>query len=606
MRKLNYILPMSLLTLLATTSCINGDYDLSDIDTNVRLAVNDLVIPIEMDAVKLDDMIDVEDSRIEKISVDGKSVYGVVETGNFESGTINISGITIPKPELPTISDKLSVDAASVLTSIPTDYDNTTFANLQSVLAAAGINDDTRLIKFQIKDAKQTMTFRSEAVDKAITSIGEIGVEAKLTVSLEFANVTTIAKAYHVNDLRIQLPKGLITDNANYDKETGLLKYATHEANEDLRVSVSLDIKGIDTRIARAELKDQVLSFSQDISAEGSIDVFAKDINPNATLGMLRNLTQVDYKCNAAFENDINVTTFTGGVKYTVDSPAISPVDLSDLPEVLKQAGTVIDMQNPQIYIQVTNPIDAEYGVTPKATLTLTPDLTNEYGPFTQTIAFAGGTTTYCLAPQKPDTYFAKDGVDFSSSQFVEFANLGKILACKSAEGGIIPEQVDINVDPTVEQEVTGFALKNYGKVTGTYAFVAPLALTDKSVICYEKTWDDWQDDDLDNLTITSAVVSATVTSDIPLSITSETEATILGRDSQGKTISLKGTAELPANAKDYQLNIKLDNGQAVSRIYGMTLKVRATGGNTPLSDSQTIVIKNVKAKVTGHYEKEL
>lgn len=605
MRKIHFILTMLLLTLLAATSCINNDYDLSDIDTNISLEVNDLVIPVNLDAVKLDDIIDTEDSHIEKIEVGGKTVFGIVETGEFESGAIDIPSISIPRPILPTISEKIYIDAASALTSIPSDYDNITFANLQSKLASAGINDDTRLIHFQIKNAKQTMTLRSDNIDKSITRIGGIGIEAKLNVSLEFHDVNNIFNAYHVNDLRIHLPKGLITDNANYNKETGLLTYAALDADESLRLDISLDIKGIDTRICGAEFNDQTLSFSQDISAEGSINVLAKDINPTSTLGMLRNLTQVDYFCNAAFENDIKVTTFTGGLRYTVKSPAISPVNLSDLPEALKQAGTVIDMANPQIYIQVTNPIDAEYGVVPTATLTLIPDMTNDYGPFTQTIAFAGGTTTYCMAPQKPDTYYAGKGQDFSASKFVEFANLGKILACNCSEGSIIPEKVNIIVEPAVEQEVTGFALKNYGKVKCAYAFVAPLALTDKSVICYEKTWDDWQYDFLDNLTVTSAVVSATITSDFPLSITSETEAAILGRDSQGKTISLKGNVELPANAKDYQLNIKLDNGQALSHIYGMTLKVRATGGNNSLSDSQTIIIKDVKIKVTGRYKIE-
>ena len=53
---------------MALTSCFNKDYDLSDIDTNVRIPMNDLVIPLNMSAITLESVLDLdEDDPDERI-----------------------------------------------------------------------------------------------------------------------------------------------------------------------------------------------------------------------------------------------------------------------------------------------------------------------------------------------------------------------------------------------------------------------------------------------------------------------------------------------------------------------------------------------------------
>lgn len=39
------------------TGCIDKDYDLSDIDTNVRVEVDDLVVPVNLDAITLSNIL---------------------------------------------------------------------------------------------------------------------------------------------------------------------------------------------------------------------------------------------------------------------------------------------------------------------------------------------------------------------------------------------------------------------------------------------------------------------------------------------------------------------------------------------------------------------
>lgn len=53
--------------------CVNDDYDLSDIDTTTRVSVNDLILPVNIDAITLGDVISVdEDSRIKPVIINGQ------------------------------------------------------------------------------------------------------------------------------------------------------------------------------------------------------------------------------------------------------------------------------------------------------------------------------------------------------------------------------------------------------------------------------------------------------------------------------------------------------------------------------------------------------
>ena len=66
--------------LATTTACIDDSYDLSNIDTTTKIAVNDLEIPINLDAVKLDNIIELNDDDQVKVYTDaqGNRFYAVV------------------------------------------------------------------------------------------------------------------------------------------------------------------------------------------------------------------------------------------------------------------------------------------------------------------------------------------------------------------------------------------------------------------------------------------------------------------------------------------------------------------------------------------------
>lgn len=48
---------------LLMTGCVDSNYDLSDIDTTSELRVDNLTLPINVDAMRLADVFDIEDSE---------------------------------------------------------------------------------------------------------------------------------------------------------------------------------------------------------------------------------------------------------------------------------------------------------------------------------------------------------------------------------------------------------------------------------------------------------------------------------------------------------------------------------------------------------------
>ena len=184
----------------------------------------------------------------------------------------------------------------------------------------------------------------------------------------------------------------------------------------------------------------------------------------------------------------------------------------------------------------------------------------------------------------------------FENAKHVPFADLGKVVS-----GGAFPQQIGIDiVSPMIPtQQINNFKLgTTLPAVHGRWLFYAPLSLTESSLIKFTKTWDDWQSEDLDGLTVENGELTATFSSDVPLSL----DITFILLGAEGE---LTGKATLPANAKDVDLAIPL-TGSEVSKIYGLTIDARIKGDGKTLSPSQQITVKNLKAKLNGYYDREL
>ena len=113
---------LSSVVLIAATSCVDNDYDLSDIDTTARLQVKELVVPMNIEEAILDQVLDLDDdSEVKKIELeDGSFIYAVKKDGSFNSDPIHISEFTASKPNItPIVSTLDLVDLRTAAEYVP-------------------------------------------------------------------------------------------------------------------------------------------------------------------------------------------------------------------------------------------------------------------------------------------------------------------------------------------------------------------------------------------------------------------------------------------------------------------------------------------------------
>ena len=177
-------------------SCVDNAYDLSDIDTTVRVDVNSLVIPINLDEIQLKSIfdIDTEDPDAKVKLIDGQ--YVVLVDGTFDSqDNIHIGAFIISVPELEGDHIDIAVPGGAAVTSGE--------------------------FPFRTKDSK--FEYHSNDIPSSILSLKDIKGEISLDIIIKISGVQ--ATGVTLKDMRIKLPKGFMvreTPQGKYDPATGI------------------------------------------------------------------------------------------------------------------------------------------------------------------------------------------------------------------------------------------------------------------------------------------------------------------------------------------------------------------------------------------------
>ncbi len=596
---------------VALASCMNNDYDLSDIDSTVGINVNDLTIPLNLDRITLDAMLDLdENSQIKKMD---NGEYAIVESGTYRSNTIQVPSFTAAAPSITPIEAQLTLKD---------------FAQAASRRYRAGQSTDTRLAAYDISNKSTEINVQADNVSEYIVDLDDItatGLQARL--QLLFDGLQGIAKEIKIEDLTIDFIPGLQATPSigTYDAATGKINIGNVSTTTH-RLDIALNVEKAG-RASGIRLENHVFSLSSACHvASGSINIYESDVLPayrdnngNLNLEAFKNAVpqNVHYVC-APTMTDINVEKFSGDIKYDIDGISIDPVELNDIPDALNQEGTDIRMANPQLYLEASNPLYG-YGLKAQANLKLTSHTAGKSSSYTldnpEGVVIDKADNKYCLSPYKPGNYYVgtiesngeKITADFTNAMQQGFTQLSNVLS-----GEKIPESIDIDVvDPRIpQQKVTDFQLgKDIAPVEGKWVFYAPLQLTPESKIKYSETIDGWNDEDLDALTIKKINVLADCSTDLPISAT----FTVYPIDTEGRRIcdengnSIVGTIDKTIT-KDMSEPIVIAIEGNIRHLDGIIIEARLDNadGQTPLKPTQTIALENIKVKVSGTYEKEL
>lgn len=587
--------PKSLLpTLLlgvALTGCVDDNYDLSDIDTTSRFDVKDLTIPVNIDEITLSNILDIkDDSKIKLITIDGREFYAFTETGTFDSDPIYVKKVFAKAP---------------VLESSTRYYDEITGAALALLPAATYV--------YELKEMGNDFVYDAGTIDDAIINVTAVSMnDVKFNIHLTSLDVENIIERQYIEDLVIALPKGMTATPSvgKYDPETGF--WSIDRLDID---SYTTDIWVIATAI---NLEDNGVSVSADHTLvipgtfkikSGKLTLVSKTFQGVHAIMP----AQLGFKTDFTL-SDFDVTSFSGVIEYKFDGFDIAPISLTDIPEFINGDGTVLKLANPQIYIQLNNPVGNDR-LSYSAGLTLSSERSDwgvtDFSPLGNiNVSYdkgVDGPYNFVLAPQNGSTSLNVPDDFAQNLTFIGFPSLSDLLAppANAKESGL-PSQIGIKVvNPLVpRQSVNDFKLGvTIPGAKGKYELMAPLALNDGSTIVYTTTEDGWNDEDVDALTITSLSATVNVTNTMQF----EGVLTAYPLDADGHRIPgvTVSTSKISANSVDEPITITMTG--TVTHLDGITFIARLnSAGREPLTPSESILLKNIRVKVSGYYEKEL
>lgn len=571
---------------LALVSCTDQEYDLDNLDKTSDIRVDNLTLPIKIDPITLKEILNPDiDSPLKSVNIDGKEFYAVTQEGKFESQSIEIPTFGVNTPDI--APSMAHFDIFTPLT-----------ANKK---ALSPLSFDYQLRSF----SKQTVEIKSSGVDESLKSLSSVTFKpANLKVTLTTTNIPNFAEISFPS-LNLQILKGFkfinMPSDYSYDETSGNLTISNLNTVNNKAV-ISLDLVGIDFKDYPPVINGSNFNLSGVVDFGGgtlNVVIDPTKITPDFTPD-----NSIDISVKTEID-DFVVESIAGEVKYTLtgDDLNIAPVSLGDIPAFLNQEGTNIELANPQIYINLNNPLAADklYYQTGIEFTAVRQDGRESFTPDNNKVIATrpdfAGPYNFLLSPSTegitPPPAYAQN------LEPIGFSKLSKILS-----GNGLPESIEINlISPGLPLQYTPeFKLGESNKIDGIvgyYYFLAPIALNDGSVIIYSDTEDGWNDDTLNDLNIELLRVTADVTTTLPIGA----ELVAYPINTKGEKIAAsKAELNLPAGADKKQIDITMRG--PIENLDGITFTAIVKPGNqNPLSPTQTITLSNLKVTVSGHYE---
>lgn len=588
-------LALATVPVVVLSSCVDSNYDLSDVDTTTRITVNDLVIPVNIDEIKLLDIIDIDaDSKIKVVTIGDKEFYALSETGSFSSDAIYVEKITADAP----VMDPTSRTLSQVI-----DEER----QRRAATSADGVST------YRIEEMGNDFDYDTGRVDEAITEVYSVNVDPmRFHIHLTAIDVEESAEKIYFTDLVISMPKGMTATASigEYDPLTGLWTVSAHEVRGHT-TDAYLTATAIDLRANDCEVSpDHTLVFSGAFRVKsGLLTVEAKRDASGNPVQLPETLEfRADYTLN-----DLTVNSFSGIINYNLKGMDIEPVEISDIPDFFNDPETNLLLENPQLYLQLNNPVAGnslmyQCGLRLKALRDGAPVQTFEPAvPFK--VGYGHGVAGPYNIVMAPDASALTTPDDFSANlDFVSFPTLGNLLGSpENASVKGLPSRIDISViSPQIPaQEVKNFNLgQSITGVSGHYELLAPMALKDGSVIVYSDTETGWGSEDLDAVTITKLSATVDVTNTLPL----KAELVAYPLDAEGKRIPGVEVKAQTIEAGCAGEPVTIEMTGEIRYLDGIVFQAVVNGvdPDQTLAPSQTITLKNIRARVSGWYEKEL
>lgn len=575
----------AILSIGSFTGCIDNDYDLDGVDMTIGIGNGEFLLPsCSTDSIRLSEVLELNESEtvVEKDNGD----YYYLQDGNNVSPThTKVDKITVVKHRGE--SQDFSFSVANYLhqsgkrtkaTNIPVDF-----------------NQKQVVYSFAYKG------FIPNEVEDLIVA----NTDGKITINTSFS--PEVQKFVPViAELSLELPSFLTIENVNskldYTQNGSKLVFKNVSTASNLKVDFTIgkiDFKKKSSTLGSLSISNRNLSMNADIQMGIKIN--------NIALGSsIEGADKCKITADMIINNDLVIEKVRGKFNPSIELDDLGSTDVTGIPDFLTNDGVVIDIDNPQIILNLESNLDVPGFIGGTLTAVKNGQKTANI-TIPEVKVLANATSKICICRNKSKVNQA------AYTEVVEVPNLSTVL-------NPIPDHINFaghaRADKTVEAD---FVLGKPYTIKPSYRIEAPLAFGENARIVYTDSFDDFNSDikDIEVKDNTYIEFSGDIESKIPAYLNASAVAIdINGNEMPESEVKVAVDGEIKASAdgktpavSTLKITMK-PTKSALKKLDGLKFTVSGSAksekntesvvGQTLNAKHHTLIIKNIKIKLVG------
>lgn len=575
----------AILSIGSFTGCIDNDYDLDGVDMTIGIGNGEFLLPsCSTDSIRLSEVLELNESKtvVEKDNGD----YYYLQDGNNVSPThTKVDKITVVKHRGE--SQDFSFSVANYLhqsgkrtktTNIPVDFNQKQV--VYSFAYKGSIPNEVEDLIVANTDGKITInTSFSPEVQKFVPVIAELSLELPSFLTIENVN----SKLEH-------------TQNGS--------KLVFKNVNTASNLKVDFTIGKIDFKKKSSPLGSLSTS-NRNLSMNADIQMGIK-INNIALGSSIDGADKCKITADMIINNDLVIEKVRGKFNPSIELDDLGSTDVTGIPDFLTNDGVVIDIDNPQIILNLESNLDVPGFIGGTLTAVKNGQKTANI-TIPEVKVLANATSKICICRNKSKVNQA------AYTEVVEVPNLSTVL-------NPIPDHINFaghaRADKTVEAD---FVLGKQYTIKPSYRVEAPLAFGENARIVYTDSFDDFNSDikDIEVKDNTYIEFSGDIESKIPAYLNASAVAIdINGNEMPESEVKVAVDGEIKASAdgktpavSTLKITMK-PTKSALKKLDGLKFTVSGSAksekntesvvGQTLNAKHHTLIIKNIKIKLVG------
>ena len=575
----------AILSIGSFTGCIDNDYDLDGVDMTIGIGNGEFLLPsCSTDSIRLSEVLELNESEtvVEKDNGD----YYYLQDGNNVSPThTKVDKITVVKHRGE--SQDFSFSVANYLhqsgkrtktTNIPVDFNQKQV--VYSFAYKGSIPNEVEELIVANTDGKITInTSFSPEVQKFVPVIAELSLELPSFLTIENVN----SKLDHTqNGSKLVFKNVSTASNLKVDFTIG-----------------KIDFKKKSSPLGSLSTSNRNLSMNADIQMGIKIN--------NIALGSsIDGADKCKITADMIINNDLVIEKVRGKFNPSIELDDLGSTDVTGIPDFLTNEGVVIDIDNPQIILNLESNLDVPGFIGGTLTAVKNGQKTANI-TIPEVKVLANATSKICICRNKSKVNQA------AYTEVVEVPNLSTVL-------NPIPDHINFaghaRADKTVEAD---FVLGKQYTIKPSYRIEAPLAFGDNARIVYTDSFDDFNSDikDIEVKDNTYIEFSGDVESKVPAYLNASAVAIdINGNEMPESEVKVAVDGEIKASAdgktpavSTLKITMK-PTKSALKKLDGLKFTVSGSAksekntesvvGQTLNAKHHTLIIKNIKIKLVG------